>query len=278
MFHIKKYKPFNFLIALVSLLGLVTFVTPSAPVAHAAVNDKCNTTNCVLVCGDGTVIAEDKSKSPAENCTGHNGAQLSVSKSIECKSDSNCDANFYNHAHCTVTCGDLKSTEDIDPTTDGGAFDPDPIAFCKGNGDVAVIINKDGSTADKGGQSPGVSGNIGCGPNQQTTDTSGCGCKAGDTSSVCGVDPAVTCSTDSNGNCDLIGQYLNPAITVLTASFGLLAVISIILGAINYVTSEGDPQKAGKAKRRIANTVIAVIAYMFFYAFMQFIIPGGAFK
>jgi len=92
-------------------------------------------------------------------------------------------------------------------------------------------------------------------------------------------DPAATCSTNGNGGtCDLVQKYVNPAIDLLSVIFGLLAVISLILAGINYATSEGDPQKASKAKRRIANTVIGIVAYMFLYAFLQFIIPGGAFR
>lgn len=91
------------------------------------------------------------------------------------------------------------------------------------------------------------------------------------------TDCALDCSTNNNGQCDFVGKYLNPAINTLTVLFGLLATVSIILGGINYATSEGDPQKTSKAKRRIANTVIAVIAYLFLYGFLQFLVPGGIF-
>jgi hypothetical protein len=81
-----------------------------------------------------------------------------------------------------------------------------------------------------------------------------------------------------NHDCDFIRKFINPAINTLTACFGIIAVISIILGGINYTTSEGDPQKVSRAKNRIFNTIIAVVAYIFLYAFLQFLIPGGAFK
>jgi hypothetical protein len=90
-----------------------------------------------------------------------------------------------------------------------------------------------------------------------------------------GVDPAIKC--DKN-KCDLIKKYVNPTMNLLTVAFGLIAVISLIIGSINYTTSEGDPQKASKAKQRIFNTVVAVAAYMFLYGFLQFLIPGGVFN
>lgn len=89
------------------------------------------------------------------------------------------------------------------------------------------------------------------------------------------ADPAAKCNGD---DCDFIKKFINPAINTLTACFGIIAVISIIIGGINYATSEGDPQKTSRAKNRIFNTIIAVVAYMFLYAFLQFLVPGGAFK
>jgi hypothetical protein len=93
------------------------------------------------------------------------------------------------------------------------------------------------------------------------------------------VSAHTACYQDSDGtsHCDLIAQYVNPAINLLSVSFGIIAVISLIFGSINYTTSEGDPQKASKAKQRIANTLFATVAYMFLYAFLQFLVPGGIF-
>lgn len=75
--------------------------------------------------------------------------------------------------------------------------------------------------------------------------------------------------------CDLIANYVNPAINLLSALFGLIAVASIIMGGIQYAASEGDPQKAANAKNRIYSTIIAIFAYLFLYAFLQFLVPGG---
>lgn len=78
--------------------------------------------------------------------------------------------------------------------------------------------------------------------------------------------------------CDLIGKYIDPFINLLSACFGLIAVASLIYGAIQYITSEGDAQKASRAKTRMVNTVFAIIAYAVLYGFLQFLVPGGAFK
>lgn len=82
------------------------------------------------------------------------------------------------------------------------------------------------------------------------------------------------CSKD---NCDLIGKYVNPAIDLLSLVFGVIAAISLVVGGMQYSTSTGDPQKVSLAKRRIINTIIAVVAYLFLFTFLQFLIPGGIF-
>ncbi|MFI5271281.1 MAG: hypothetical protein ACHQT9_04525, partial [Candidatus Saccharimonadales bacterium] len=71
--------------------------------------------------------------------------------------------------------------------------------------------------------------------------------------------------------------YLQPTLDLLSGMVGIIVVISLILGGIQYSASEGDPQKSAKAKDRIAKTIFALLAYIFLYAFLQFIIPNGAF-
>ena len=89
--------------------------------------------------------------------------------------------------------------------------------------------------------------------------------------------PSPTTPCNLKAGCDLIATYVNPLINLLSVAFGLIAVISLILGGIQYSASQGDPQKASQAKDRISNTMIAIIAYLFLYALLQFLIPGGLF-
>jgi hypothetical protein len=93
------------------------------------------------------------------------------------------------------------------------------------------------------------------------------------------ADPAIDGKCDSNqSNCDIVGKYVNPTINLLSLCFGIIAVISIIMGGIQYAGSVGDPQKVSLAKRRIYNTVIAIVCYIFLYSFLQFLVPGGIFN
>jgi hypothetical protein len=89
------------------------------------------------------------------------------------------------------------------------------------------------------------------------------------------ADPNADCSKD---RCDLIKKWVNPVINLLSLSFGVIAAASLIAGGVQYSTSMGDAQKVTNAKKRILNTLVAVVAYIFMYSFLQFLVPGGVFN
>ena len=89
-----------------------------------------------------------------------------------------------------------------------------------------------------------------------------------------GTTPNVVCSEKS---CDIIKKYIIPFIQLLSAGVGVVVVISIVIGGIQYGSAGGDPAKVSAAKKRIRNAIIALVAYLFLYAFLNFIIPGGFF-
>lgn len=76
------------------------------------------------------------------------------------------------------------------------------------------------------------------------------------------------------GQC-IINSYVNPAIKTLAALVGIGVTISIIVGGIQYSSAGGDPSKVAAAKRRIMKAIVALVAFIFLYAFLNFIIPGG---
>jgi len=89
------------------------------------------------------------------------------------------------------------------------------------------------------------------------------------------ANPQANCGVNA---CDLVQKYVNPTINLLSVLVGLLAIASIIIGGIQYTMSEGDPQKAGRAKNRITSTIVALVIYFFLYAGLQFVVPGGVFR
>jgi hypothetical protein len=74
-----------------------------------------------------------------------------------------------------------------------------------------------------------------------------------------------------------IDTYVNPFVYLLSALVGIVAVISIIMGGVQYASSADDPSAVSKAKTRIFNTVIGLVAYIFLFAFFEYLVPGGIF-
>jgi hypothetical protein len=66
-------------------------------------------------------------------------------------------------------------------------------------------------------------------------------------------------------------------VLLLSALVLVFAVISIILAAIQYSSAGDNPGTVSKAKDRIFQTVIGIVAYFFLFALINFIIPGGLF-
>jgi hypothetical protein len=73
----------------------------------------------------------------------------------------------------------------------------------------------------------------------------------------------------------IIADIVNPAIRIMTGLVGLIVAISLVAAAITYGSAGGDPSKVAAAKKRITNSIIALIAYIFTAGLLQWLIPGG---
>lgn len=63
-------------------------------------------------------------------------------------------------------------------------------------------------------------------------------------------------------------------INVILGVLGLVAVIFIILGGVNFVTSSGDPGKVKKAKDTILYGVIGLVVALLAYAIVNFVLTS----
>jgi hypothetical protein len=80
----------------------------------------------------------------------------------------------------------------------------------------------------------------------------------------------------SGGDCSgLIKNYVNPFIVVLSSLFGVIATISLVVAGIQIGSAGGDPGKLAAGKKRIYNTLLAIFAYLFMFAFLNWLLPGG---
>ncbi len=74
-----------------------------------------------------------------------------------------------------------------------------------------------------------------------------------------------------------IVNWLQITINVLSASVGVIATIMVIVGGIQYMTAGPNPGAVTAAKTKIFNAVIAIVALVFMYSFLQWLVPGGIF-
>lgn len=94
--------------------------------------------------------------------------------------------------------------------------------------------------------------------------------------STCETGYAPDCLDNPSTN-KVMGIILK-GIRLLTALVGILAVIMIIVGGIQYSTANGNPQSVANAKKRITDVLIGVIAFVFLYAFLEWLIPGDIWR
>lgn len=69
--------------------------------------------------------------------------------------------------------------------------------------------------------------------------------------------------------------YLVAILRFLTYGVGIVVTMMIIIGGIQYSAAGGNAQAVGAAKMRIMNAVIALILYIFAFAILNFVVPGG---
>ena len=68
---------------------------------------------------------------------------------------------------------------------------------------------------------------------------------------------------------------LNLIVDILSIGIGIVSVIGITIVGIQYLTAGGNEAQTTKAKRRLSEIVIGIIAYVLLYALMQWLLPGG---
>ncbi len=80
------------------------------------------------------------------------------------------------------------------------------------------------------------------------------------------------------------GDKLNPVLDMMfallrfiSAGVGLVVIGSIIWAGIQYSTSRGNPQSTEASIKRVTNAVIALLLYIFSFAILNFVVPGGLF-
>ena len=74
-----------------------------------------------------------------------------------------------------------------------------------------------------------------------------------------------------------IVKDIQSIVNFLSIGVGIIVIAMIITGGIQYSIAGDNPDATSKAKARITNALFALFAYLFIFAFLQWIIPGGLF-
>lgn len=76
-------------------------------------------------------------------------------------------------------------------------------------------------------------------------------------------------------NC--IIKDINSIVNFLSIGIGVIIVIMIIVGGIQYSIAGDNPNAVTAAKQRLINAFIALAAFMLTFALLQWLVPGGVF-
>ena len=72
----------------------------------------------------------------------------------------------------------------------------------------------------------------------------------------------------------IIGSVLE----ILTYGVGILGVLGLVLVGTKYLTAGGNEEQTQKAKRRLLEIVIGLVAYVILWAIVNWLMPGGNFN
>lgn len=92
--------------------------------------------------------------------------------------------------------------------------------------------------------------------------------------------PKYSCAGKSSQECltqNPITQWVVFFINVLGVVIIVGASAMLVYAGVEYISAADNPDRVKKAKQKIINVIIGVIAFFFMYAFLQWLIPGGAF-
>jgi len=92
---------------------------------------------------------------------------------------------------------------------------------------------------------------------------------------ACGSgDPALNCDPTSNSNCNFF-EILIGLVNIVSGLIGVVVVLNIVIGGIQYTTAGDNPNKVQAARQKITNSIIALIAFAFSVVALPWIVTIG---
>lgn len=98
----------------------------------------------------------------------------------------------------------------------------------------------------------------------------------------CGGPPNAPVPTSIDFGCTGTGNPITDLsfaiIRLLSDGVGIAVIASVIVGGIQFSTSRSDPQATSAAIGRIRASIIALLIYIFAFALLNYLVPGGYFN
>jgi len=91
------------------------------------------------------------------------------------------------------------------------------------------------------------------------------------------INKGVEDATGSSPGDGALANALQPIILAVIFLVGIVAVVMIVLGGIQYSTSQGDPGKTKKAKDTIMYGIIGLVVAILAFAIVNFVL-GAVFR
>lgn len=88
------------------------------------------------------------------------------------------------------------------------------------------------------------------------------------------IDADCTDAVLTPDNCAIIG-YIRIITDALSVLVGVVVVMMLVIGGIQYSSAGSNPQAVAAAKKRISQALFALLIYIFMAAFLQWLVPGG---
>lgn len=71
-----------------------------------------------------------------------------------------------------------------------------------------------------------------------------------------------------------INNTLKMVVRIFTVAVGVLAAIGITITGTQYLTAGGNEEQTRKAKRRLFEIVLGVVAFVLIYSILSWLLPG----
>lgn len=134
-----------------------------------------------------------------------------------------------------------------------------------------VVTTTGGGGTPAGGGGGGGGGSFSGGGGGSFSNTNTTDCPGGEH----GISVILSCKSDSSGGS--IQHLLVYVVNFLAVGVGVAVLAGIVFGGFLYASAGGSAEQAKRGIGYVRNAIIALVVFIFMYAIINFIIPGGLF-